>query len=257
MPLVLMLLVVALATLACANPTPTASAQSSDEEQIAALEKRVAELERQLQAASASANGAAGAQGERGPEGPRGPAGADGAVSPQGERGPAGPQGPTGTSGEPGPAAQPSAGEYMRHLMNTWALAQCANASRYDFCISLATHRTRNRLAQAIVSDIPLADWVAYLEEEPPMWDDAQWKSALQSLGSSWNPQSQHAQRIGDSLYEILVTIVRAGPRHSSASTEVRTIAERRIREAIAKDEIDNWTDYTRQDAAERLLGLR
>ncbi len=119
----LLILAIVLAILGCTDATPTASAQSSDEERIAALEERIAELERQVQAAGA--DGAAGAQGARGPEGPTG---ADGAIGPQGER---------------GPAAQPNTGAYMRHLADTWALAHVGDTVQRNLWTALYTGRAQ------------------------------------------------------------------------------------------------------------------
>ncbi len=231
-----------LALAGCGNPTPTASAQSSDPERIAALEERVAELERQIQTL-ADAGGAVGPQGLAGP---------------QGERGPQGPQGPVGPQGEPGLAAQPDAGAYMRYLVNTWVLVQAIDVnSLRNARVSVLTARAEQRLAQALVSGVPLENWVTYLSEEPEQWSSEEWESALQNLSSSWDPESQHAQQIGDSLYEIMFAMARADPRYYSSSIYTRESIPRRFKEAIAKDQIDNWDGYTTQGAAERLLWLR
>lgn len=98
---------------------------TTDPAQIAEIDARVRELQRQLEATVNreagpvgppgtpgidgqdgldGRDGAPGPQGEAGPPGPRGPAGPQG---PQGGAGPPGPQGPQGETGPPGPQGPP------------------------------------------------------------------------------------------------------------------------------------------------------
>ena len=237
------LLATVLATLGCTNETPTASAQSSDEERIAALEERIAELERQVQAARATVDGAQSEQGQVGPQGLVGPQGEPGPVGPQGR---AGPQGERGPQGDPAPAAQPNAGEYIRVLVDAWSPDVPVGSFRTPR--QLVEAHTYGLLAQALVSGVPSEDWVTYLSGNPEEWNKEQWGSALQSLGANWDPQSEHARQIGDGFQAVLFTI---GGRSRDPDSRMAL-----IQNWINRDLVDNWKGYTRQGAAERLLGL-
>ena len=150
----------------------------------------------------------------------------------------------------------------MRYLVNTWVLVQAIDVnSLRNARVSVLTARAEQRISRSDGTRLSgsnlaqasfLENWVTYLSEEPEQWSSEEWESALQNLSSSWDPESQHAQQIGDSLYEIMFAMARADPRYYSSSIYTRESIPRRFKEAIAKDQIDNWDGYTTQGAAER-----